>query len=164
MLWELDPLHLPHKHHFSMSWTAADKMLELHSAAGDQGGLAVPCYHWNLLAAGVSAVLHLRTPLWLCQAGVKPLTLLWEHPGPLHGQNRHAKQKEGIKPRKLLLKLSLDRRLGKCQEHFLEKTKTFNCSEDKEGGEFSLWAVEALVLSCPASPALSAVCEPAFLN
>lgn len=74
VLWEPDPPHLPHKHQLSMSCTAAGKMLEIHSAAGNQGGLAVPCYHWkaDLLEAGVSAALHLGNPLCPCRVGIKP--------------------------------------------------------------------------------------------
>lgn len=149
VLWDPDP-----PHPLTSTTQCPDKMLEMQSAAGEQGGLTDPGGSGKAIWS--VSVLHPGAPLCLCPAGTTPASPLWQNP--------HPKQKEAIRPRKLLLELSFGRRRDKCQEHFLEKTKTSNCAEDKEGEECSVWAVEALVRSCPASPALSAVCEPALLN
>lgn len=71
----------------------------------------------------------------------------------------HAKQKE--EPRKLLLKLSFHMRPAKCQVLSLEQTKTFNCSEDMEGGKPTMRPVETLLLISPSFPDFSADYEPA---
>lgn len=90
-------------------------------------------------------------------------TLLREHHMSLHRHHCHTKQREGIKPRKLLLKLSFDTRLGECQVLFVEQSKTFNRSEDVGSGKSTRRAVKALILLCT-FPDLSAVYEPIFLN
>lgn len=96
------------------------------------------------------------------QKRYKNITLLWARHVSLKRHHCHAKQKG--EPRKLLLKLSFDMRLAKCQVLLLEQTKTFNCSEDMEGGKPTKQLVETLVLIYPSFPDFSADYELALLH
>lgn len=135
-LWEPAFPHLPHKHTFLMSWTAAANVLEIHSAAGNNASLFRTLTERQICWKQRCLLSCTWRFLFVCMQsrhGNTP-TLLWEHPGSLHRQYYHAKQKEeGIKPRKLLWNCHLTWDLANAKSSFWSKPRPLTVQKTRKG-------------------------------